>query len=452
MGNGGYNGDIMDSITLKDYRCFAGEQTARLAPLTLLVGENSTGKTSFLAMARALWDVAFSYEWPNFREVPYDLGAFEDIVHNGGARDKLADSFEAGFRLPYQPQLKNGAMSVQATFKERHGAPFPANRRIEGKDAWIEAQAKEDGIAVVLGTPEHQWTHMIGSPAFDASFPLFLIADIGVATFHRLESGKPHEEGYKPAPTSSELESLTKLAQAAFQPGFGAARGLFPSAPVRSQPRRTYDPVRQSMDPEGEYIPSYLANLSRQDPGGWQGLKASLEEFGRKSGLFDDIGVRSFGDTGGAPFQMQVRKWGRRRKGQHRNLIDVGYGVSQALPLLTELLRPDAPNMFLLQQPEVHLHPSAQAALGSLFCDVAAAGKQIIVETHSDFIIDRVRSDVRDKTTALKPEDVSILYFERDELAVNIHSIRLDEMGDLEGAPEGYRKFFTAEMLRSIGF
>ena len=47
-----------------------------------------------------------------------------------------------------------------------------------------------------------------------------------------------------------------------------------------------------------------------------------------------------------------------------RNLIDVGYGVSQALPVLTELLREDCSPVFLLQQPEVHLHPSAQAALG----------------------------------------------------------------------------------------
>ena len=48
----------MDSITLKDYRCFHEQQTARLAPLTLLVGENSTGKTSFMAMMRVLWDLA----------------------------------------------------------------------------------------------------------------------------------------------------------------------------------------------------------------------------------------------------------------------------------------------------------------------------------------------------------------------------------------------------------
>ena len=52
----------MDRITLENYRCFREKQTARLAPLTLLVGNNSTGKTSFLALIRALWDVAFPPE------------------------------------------------------------------------------------------------------------------------------------------------------------------------------------------------------------------------------------------------------------------------------------------------------------------------------------------------------------------------------------------------------
>lgn len=207
-------------------------------------------------------------------------------------------------------------------------------------------------------------------------------------------------------------------------------------------------------DVAGEYVPSYLANLHRRDSDEWQLLKGGLERFGAASQLFDEIQVRSFGRSDGDPFQIQVRKHSgpksRRRKGPWRNLIDVGYGVSQALPVLTELLRPDGPTMFLLQQPEVHLHPQAQAALGTLFCQTAAAGRQLIIETHSDYIIDRVRMDVRDGTTGLKPEDVSILYFEPGDQAVKIHSIWIDEAGNIKDAPEGYRQFFTDEMIRSI--
>ena len=110
----------------------------------------------------------------------------------------------------------------------------------------------------------------------------------------------------------------------------------------------------------------------------------------------------------------------------------MGYGVSQTLPLLTELLDTEVSTMFLLQQPEVHLHPQAQAELGTLFCDVASGDEhqtlgdhQLFVETHSDYIIDRVRMDVRDGATGLRPEDVSILYFEPGDLAVKIHSITI---------------------------
>ena len=76
----------MDSITLKNFRCFREEQTARLAPLTLLVGENSTGKTSFMAMVRALWDVCYRDRIPDFKEEPYDLGSFDEIAHHRGGK------------------------------------------------------------------------------------------------------------------------------------------------------------------------------------------------------------------------------------------------------------------------------------------------------------------------------------------------------------------------------
>ena len=130
---------------------------------------------------------------------------------------------------------------------------------------------------------------------------------------------------------------------------------------------------------------------------------------------------------------------------------NAGYGVSQALPLITELFKPDSPPMFLLQQPEVHLHPSAQAALGTLFCSIASKERQLVVETHSDFILDRVLMDIRDKTTDLSPDDVSILYFEPNDLDVTIHSLRIDDRATIIDPPDSYRQFFMDELRRSVG-
>ena len=87
----------MKELRLRNFRCFRELQTARLAPLTLLVGENSTGKTSFLAMARALWDIAYTRAHPDFRESPCDLGSFDDIAHRRTGDGAHANSFEGGF-------------------------------------------------------------------------------------------------------------------------------------------------------------------------------------------------------------------------------------------------------------------------------------------------------------------------------------------------------------------
>ena len=194
-----------------------------------------------------------------------------------------------------------------------------------------------------------------------------------------------------------------------------------------------------------------FADLHFEEPTAWKKLKAALEAFGQSAGLFDEIIVRPLGKRGTEPFQLQARKLGSNRvKGPRRNLIDVGYGVSQVLPVVTELLRSSRRSIHLLQQPEVHLHPSAQAALGRLFCRVADPQRQLIVETHGDYLLDRVRMDVRDREGDLKPDDVSILYFERQDPDVKIHSLRIDEEGNVLGAPPGYRRFFMEESSRSV--
>ena len=134
--------------------------------------------------------------------------------------------------------------------------------------------------------------------------------------------------------------------------------------------------------------------------------------------------------------------------------MDVGYGVSQSLPILVDVLERSSSRRkcaFLLQQPEVHLHPRGQAELASLFVQAFKQnGNRFLIETHSDYIIDRVRISVR--KGRLKPEDVSVLYFEPSGSTVEIHSMTLDEHGNLRDAPKGYRDFFSKETDELLGF
>ena len=443
-------------LRLRDFRCFRGRHAVPLAPLTLLVGENSTGKTSFLAAAQAVWDAAHGSRSPNFRKDPFDLGSFPEIVHGRGGRTSAPSSFAIGFSEQF---LERRLLNFEVTFESRNAAPEPVS--IEWREGVTSVgfrREQGEDIRYVFECPNGSWYHRASTgdemferaPFLTGFFSRFFHAVADRDPTSLVDDLEPSTKTGGQVPDSEDLEKLSFLLGRFLR--FAPEEAPFASAPIHPAPRRTYDPTKVSTDPWGADVPSRFANLQFQSKTEWTALKEKLDAFGRESGLFDDISVRQLTSREGGPFQLQVRKFSRKgTKGPRRNLVDVGFGISQALPALAALFSSDRPPMFLLQQPELHLHPSAQAALGSLFCRTVEAEQQLIVETHSEYIIDRIRMDIRDRETALKPDDVSVLFFERSDLDVRIHSLRFDAQGNVLGAPEGYGQFFMDEARRSVG-
>jgi predicted ATPase len=164
------------------------------------------------------------------------------------------------------------------------------------------------------------------------------------------------------------------------------------------------------------------------------------------SGLFQDVRIKNYGRGATAPFEVDIVL-----DGKALNLSTVGYGVSQSLPVLVELLARGRGTWFAIQQPEVHLHPRAQAALGDVFFEMAAReDKVFLVETHSDFTIDRFRMNYRSARSD-KP-DSQVLFFERRDKHNVVTPLAIDKSGDLPtDQPQGYRDFFVKEEMRLLG-
>ena len=235
----------------------------------------------------------------------------------------------------------------------------------------------------------------------------------------------------------------------------------YSTAPVRSQPERTYNFTRTLGDPEGSNLPMQLAQMFVNRKDEWKKLHAQLVEFGESSQLFDDLQIKPL-KTDMSVFQLQVKV-----RGRDTNLIDVGYGVSQILPVLVSVLAPsdfsdmdelqrkvyDKINAYvrLLHEPEIHLHPRAQAEFASLLTELVQQGQRLfIVETHGDYMIDRVRIEI--KKGKLKPDDVSLIYFEPHNGTTQIHNIAFDAMGNMQGEPQHYGEFFLKESSQMMGF
>jgi predicted ATPase len=118
--------------------------------------------------------------------------------------------------------------------------------------------------------------------------------------------------------------------------------------------------------------------------------------------------------------------------------INVGFGLSYALSIVTALVSAREGSVVLLENPEAHLHPSGQSKLGQLLALTAAAGVQVIVETHSEHIINGARIKVR--KAEVQPELVRIMYISRDDekSASTVEMLDLDKMGHISNWPSGF--------------
>ena len=172
-----------------------------------------------------------------------------------------------------------------------------------------------------------------------------------------------------------------------------------------------------------------------------------LGDFGEASGLFDSIQIKKLGKSSDSPFEVRIVF-----AGHPLRINNVGYGVSQALPVIVELFARPKNTSIAIQQPEVHLHPRAQAALGDLIFRLAnLEKKRFFIETHSDFTIDRFRTNYR--RDELEKPSSQILFFERNQGGNRIQSIAVLPNGDYElDQPASFREFFLREELKILGF
>ena len=129
--------------------------------------------------------------------------------------------------------------------------------------------------------------------------------------------------------------------------------------------------------------------------------------------------------------------------------IHTGFGLTQVLPIVVAALSASKGDPLLIENPEVHLHPAGQAAMGAFLAKVAVAGVQVILETHSDHVLNGVRRAVKDGV--LLPEDVALHFFrlrqdEESDGAAQVQTPVLDRDGNVDTWPEGFFDQFDKDM------
>jgi energy-coupling factor transporter ATP-binding protein EcfA2 len=434
-------------LYLENVRSFEGWHEIPIAPTTILLGENSAGKSTMLGMLAVVHQSSFPFSGNFFNQFPFEFGGYKTIA-NG---KKNVSHFSVGFQMLVHPmfgrprnrQEKQVSSGLIAAFRENDGLPVLCH-----VFAWME------DVAVAFCEKEFEHLRRENQIQFSQNLriePVVLqesnLQGLQINKFfHFFEEKRDKSVGKTGEKYIARDDELDYLVHHMMARGFmrwdGASAMAF--APMRSRPKRTYDQLSDEFSPEGDHVPLLLARATDPNNRQAKALHDALRDFGEYSEMFTDIGVKQLGRGSGDPFQVQVSMGSKKT-----NLMDVGYGVSQILPLIVDAQRASANTMLLLQQPEVHLHPKAQAALGSMIKDwVSKSKKTVVVETHSDYLVDRLRIEV--KRGQLKPSDIKIFFLEKKGSQTKMHSLEIDDQGNVLNAPDGYRDFFLREQMNLL--
>lgn len=410
-------------LRIGNVRCFEGEQSVKTRRITLLVGENNAGKSTALGCYHALAKMA-NLDNPDrqkyFDDAPFWMGQFDTIARSASSIFMLGGSFEGHIHT-----------SIACDFMpDKH--KIPCERRVQ-----IEFETTGNGnrkLDMELISSSNV-LRLIGP---DFSFDL----DHSVISFVSILEWISRYVRHGYLPYSGQFDELrTRLGTnqssseaSEFARLITFLRSELPLPDQTSFFSEAIDPLIARRTRTYSVLPYDLHNFSSE-------RLNRLNEIGHRLRIWRDVTTRKRSEDGCYEVLVKIQNdW--------QNLVDVGYGIHSILPLLTTIVGNKERTTFLLQQPEVHLHPSAQANLAQF---MAESEHDFLIETHSDHLVDRFRICVMDGV--LRPDEFSIAYFalSPDGKSSQVHNLEVDTEGNLSDVPRGYRSFFMNETKRLLG-
>ena len=204
--------------------------------------------------------------------------------------------------------------------------------------------------------------------------------------------------------------------------------------PMRMPPSRTYlfsGERRRRIGAAGENTSSILAMDSAREGERSLNILDKVSKWLFKAEIAANIKIADISDR---HFEIKVQHPNTQ---EYQNIADVGQGNSQILPVLVAGYNLTRGSTYLVEEPEIHLHPRAQAELGDFFYDLYSSGIQSVIETHSEYLVVRLQQHV--VQGIIDPEDIAVYYVYPRENKKIIKKLNLNKQGVFEEEwPEGF--------------
>lgn len=422
---------MLTHLKLEHFKIWNTTGPIRLAPLTLLLGTNSSGKSSLIQSLLLIrqtvkgTDDSLDLNFGNPEsEDSVTLGQFNDVLCRHGISSESTPANQIGIEFRWS---EDGSAADSVMFSARYRKDSGGSAELDylrlGKDGkgFTVVRRKSNIYKLSLGT-EKKALGQHASYRPERSFALT------AAAINRLgDKG----EALKPIGPAlfSELSKIIYL---------GPVRRLAQRDYIWSgrMPTHIGDDGAKAVDvliASGVAKQAAIRRNKSQPP---EAILFEQTEFWLKQmNLADGLAVRAIGNS--TRYELLVKS-----NGESANLKDVGVGVSQVLPVIVAALFAKPGHIVMVEEPESHLHPLAQSQLAELFAKISAErGVQFIVETHSEHLLTRFQRRVAEEQI---PTDKLAMYFvKRTGTSSELQRLQLNSYGDIANWPEN---FFGDEM------
>lgn len=443
---------MITRLRLANFKAFE-KLTISPRRVTLLLGPNNAGKSSILAALRLLVQTAESRD----AQVPLllngimgDFGTYRDLVfgNHRGRPIEMSVHFSPSTRELHVPAgYKTVAMDLDFKYRTQRREIVLRSCTLRADDCpVISTEYSQDSERHHL-----RWVgdHEVPSRHLSAVAEQIRMVNFIPIWHGPMRPSRERSDALEEFLTESRRELLRTARDVAWVISNELRRVEY-IGPMRVPPERTYlftGERRQRIGATGANAPNLLAMDSARTGKKRIGLQEKVSSWLESAAIGSRLSVQPISDR---HYELTVR---HPVTGESENLADVGYGHSQVVPVLVAGYALPPGSVFLAEQPEIHLHPRAQAVLGDFFLELYQNDIQTIVETHSEHLILRLQQYVA--AGELPANDICLYYITPTSLGKKTTLMRLDEEGKFVGEwPEGFfpERLEEAKKLSKIRF
>jgi len=437
---------MLTHLRIKNFKAWRDTGDIRLAPLTVFFGTNSSGKSSISQFLLMLKQTAQSADrqrvlHPGDRDSIVDLGSYQDMVY-GHDVNELID-FKFGWNLPRKIQVRDAISRKVFSGDRMTFRGVVGLLAAKGRDVAVQQMQYElgdlpgEGLRVEMNRkdPSKDKCELSSSPyelKRKSGRPWLLPPPIRFYGFPDEVSAH-----YQNADFVGDLALALER----------CLRRIYYLGPLRKHPERSYpwsgeSPEHVGWEGEGA-VYAILAAASRSINAGkyekYRAFNTLIAGWLQQMGLIDSFEVQPVAE-GRREYEVLIRTKDIKQK---VNLTDVGFGVSQVLPVLVQCFYAPPDSVILLEQPELHLHPSVQVSLADLFIEAIQAREkgrdrniQLIVESHSEYFLRRLQRRIAEEM--ITQDKVAIYFCKPTSSEAEMGRLHLDIFGNITNWPEGF--------------